>query len=216
MQGNLHFSTISKALFVFSLISLYLDMNKIIIVLISVIFILGIALYLRGCNTPNPVTTNYHQAETIYNVKIDSIRTLRKADFEKMKQDSVKAKITEIGYIAEITRLKKKIAEKKEIAMPEIKADSNVRELVVYYDSTISCLEQRIDTLQNEKKTQWVSFNKILAEYDEEIKQNKMFIGQQSETIEVLSKNNKKLKRRSKILTILIPVALVGGVLMAK
>lgn len=191
-------------------------MRYIIIILIGVILAIGIIHYFRGCNKTEPAIIDIQKADTIYRVKIDSIHALRKADLEKMKQDSVKAKVAETVYITEITRLKKKIAEKKEIAMPVIESNENVRELVTYYDSTIVVLEQRIDTVQQEKSQQYVSFNKILSEYDEEIKQNKMFIGQQSETIEVLSKNNKKLKRGNRILKVVIPVALVVGALLAK
>jgi|SRR6187549_2068552 len=178
---------------------------------------IAVILYLLLKPVPEYDTTKLKKYEKAYNRTVDSLRALRLADKEKLKQDSIKHLEARKKDSIQISSLKKLISIKKVPVQPIIDSNVDVRELVTFYDSTIVILETRIDSLNTKIEDNEERFKGMVLNYEADISASKSFIGQQADVIGGISKQNRKLKRQNtalKIGVVAIPLAVVALVVL--
>jgi hypothetical protein len=132
----------------------------------------------------------------------------------KMTSDSLLNLEREKKHIAQITSLKKQIAAKKSIPTVQTVLNENhdVGELVHFYDSAIVELEHERDSLKEDLAEQHVDFTGLLSACEAELTLRQGMDSIRIKEISDLMKQNKKLRRQNRVLKVLIPVAVIGGV----
>lgn len=212
-------------------------MKYITIILIGIILVLGIILYLRGCYKQHDINVTQ---SPIDQAKYDSLLTphiRRIAQLQRavtitkhaIQVTKEKAKSDSITYKKTISRLQKELAVTKYKGVPATVPDDSVQLAMdclkkdPIRDSIDSVNYSHIATLEKEKVDLVKDYESIMdANQGERNELDSIINVKDQENKDILKtlddqlQKNKKLRKRNKLLGVLIPVALVGGVLLAK
>ncbi|MDW0189345.1 MAG: hypothetical protein QOA70_06805 [Nitrososphaeraceae archaeon] len=160
--------------------------------------IIAVLIYLfAGRCEPNVETAfDIEPIQKHFQAKIDSVKALETKIKESLALDVEKEKARAEAFKIENSKLKKRLAEKKQAAQPVIDSNQNVKELVDFYDSTVSILENRIDTLYRDNQVKTAKVDDLIKLHDEEAEQFKEHVKQLSDLALSEQKKNRKLKNK--------------------
>jgi hypothetical protein len=154
---------------------------------------------------------NWYKANIhVKQVEADELRTKATKLEKKLKEDSLKHLESERQYVAKITILEKKVAERRKIAQPIIERNDTIKQLIHAMDSAYALQASRINELKDENRIQALVCRDLtdlhtqrFAVINEINLEREMIIIDQERVI-------RKLKRGRVLRNILIPVTAVG------
>lgn len=133
---------------------------------------------------------------------------------KKVKDDSLKNLESERKYLAKITALEKKVAEKRRIAAPIIQKNDTVRQLVEALEAENSLQSLRINELKEEARIQGLVFRDLYGARTKELGVIKEIDVDKEVIIASQAKEIRKLKAGRTLRNILLPAAAVGAFML--
>ncbi len=129
---------------------------------------------------------------------------------KKLRDDSLKNLESEKRYLAKITLLEKKVAEKRRIAQPIIDANDTLRQYQQAMDSVHAAQASRINELKDENRIQQLVCRDLTGVQVKELTIVKDIDSDKDDIIKAQGKVIRKLKAGRTLRNILIPVTAVG------
>ena len=129
---------------------------------------------------------------------------------KKLKDDSLKSVESEKRYVAKITLLEKKVAEKRKIAQPIIGRNDTIKQYVEAVEAVNAAQASRINELKDENRIQALVCRDLTGVQVKELTIVKDIGSDKDEIIKAQGKVIGKLKAGRILRNILIPVTAVG------
>lgn len=192
--------------------------NKQIIPYILILFLIGLVIFLilTRPDTEKPAIIK-HETEIKQDTRrIDSL-LLRQEELRlQLREDSIKSKSREKAFKMRVATLEQKLSEQRAKVQELIDSVPALNAFVETQDSIIQVQAERIDSLQTEKSIQWMKFNRLILASDEKFNAA-IEINSHYKAIDAIrKKENRRLKKINRLLLVAVPVAFVGGVVLAK
>lgn len=193
-------------------------LNKQNIPYILILFLIAVVIYLiiTRPSTEKPAIINHETEIKEDTHRIDSLLLLQELLRLQLKEDSLKNKVQEKRFKLRVASLEQKLSEQRERVQVLIDSVPALNAFVDTQDSIISVQSERITQLSEEKLDQWEKFNALV------VAENHKFnaateINQHFKALdEIRKKDNRRLRKANRLLMVAVPVAFVGGVVLAK
>lgn len=192
--------------------------NKQNLTFILVAVLLAVIVYLI-LSRPDPEKPSIIKHETEISrdqVTIDSLLLQEELLRLQLKEDSAKNLLRQAALKREIHGLKKKLQEVRPDVQPYLDSIPVLKEFVALQDSVIDVQAAAIDSLQTSVSVQWMKFNRLILASDEKFDLAVEVNSHYKAINEIRKKENRRLKKANRLLLVAIPVAFVGGVILAK
>jgi len=190
--------------------------KKALLGLIAVLIAVIVWLILTRPDTEKPAIIK-HETEIKQDTRrIDSL-LLRQEELRlQLREDSLKSIESKKAFKMRIATLEKKLAMVKTEVQPWLDSIPILKTYTDLQDSVISVQKNRINELENDVIKAQDTFNHLILASDEKFNAAIEINSHYRAIEQIRKKDNRRLKKANRLLLVAVPVAFVGGVLLAK
>jgi hypothetical protein len=187
-------------------------------ILFLFLLLIGIIIYLilSRPTVEKPSIIKHETAISREKVSMDSLADVQKAIIQKMTMDSLKNLEAANRFKTRISKLENKLAMVKEEVRPWLDSIPILKTYTDLQDSVISAMAGRIDSLETERSIERMKFKKLILAGDEKFNAAIEINSHFKAIDEIRKKDNRRLKKVNRLLMVSVPIAFVGGIVLAK